>query len=463
MSVVQTEVESELILRQQLKCLSDTLREQLQQTKRRHKDQLLRRLHQNRLSSPDVSQIFQHEPAPQKKNSNWEEQLDSIWNNPTPAPKSVPKSSEQMKQEQDEAECLRQFRASPVPEQTKRPLYHQITELKEKQREKAREQRKNFLLSEQKPFSFHEREKMKKEKLKQEDQTLQRAKKPTPKAATNQQEAPEKPMAPKLRTADRARKEKMGFLYEKPSFHPNIIRQVPDFQRLHRNLQTDGLRRPHSTDGTKCQPFILRTSARPVRQRRMSVDSMQAPNEGKLQRSKSLGTLKSLSPDTLPVYITDAVRRRSHAIRKSMELRESQSQETSDWFLKNQMKTQVLRKSVSLHAKLLDPHNSLKDVFKEKLQQHRAADQQRMREYKRELRDINARVTDRPFLFEQLKQRDAKTLVEIMFKKKLKEVGMKEEFVEEKGRAADGASEDDDEVPSKDEEDGEKIEDVEEK
>ncbi|KAM9777603.1 LOW QUALITY PROTEIN: protein FAM161B [Neosynchiropus ocellatus] len=448
---VQTEVESELILRQQLKCLSETLREQLQQTKRRHKDELLRRLHQNTLSSPDVSQIFKHEPAPQK--------------------------NERIKQELDEAECLRQFRASPVPEQTKRPLYHQITELKERQREKAREQRKNFLLSEQKPFSFHEREKMKKEKtmekLKQEDEALQRARNPHRRQQqvgqrnvysdelpmvegdcdvyVDQQQAPERPtipMTPNLRTAERARREKPGFLYEKPSFHPNIIRQVPDFQRLHRNLQTDGLRRPQSTDGTKCQPFILRTSARPTRQRRMSVDNIQASSEGKLQRSKSLGTLKSLSSDTLPVYITDAVRRRSHAIRKSMELRESQSEEISDWFLKTQMKTQVLQKSVSLHAKLLDPHNSLKEVFKEKLQQHRAADQQRMKEYKRELRDINARVTNRPFLFEQLKQRDAKTFVENMYRKKLKEVGMKEEFVEENGRAADGASEDD-EVHSK--------------
>lgn len=76
--------------------------------------------------------------------------------------------------------------------------------------------------------------------------------------------------SPKLRTAERTRKEKLGFLDEKPSFQPKIIHQVPDFSRLHKALQTEALRKTQSKDVTKCQPFYLRTSALPARQSRMS-------------------------------------------------------------------------------------------------------------------------------------------------------------------------------------------------
>lgn len=42
----------------------------------------------------------------------------------------------------------------------------------------------------------------------------------------------------------------------------------------------------------------------------------------------------------------------------------------------------------------------------------READQQRMRDYMRELREMKARVSERPYLFEQVKQvRNAWTLL----------------------------------------------------
>lgn len=78
---------------------------------------------------------------------------------------------------------------------------------------------------------------------------------------------------PRLRTAERSKKEKLGFLDEKPSFHPKIIHQVPDFSRLHKALQTEVLRKPEIKDVTKCQPFHLRTSALPARQSRLSLEN----------------------------------------------------------------------------------------------------------------------------------------------------------------------------------------------
>lgn len=82
--------------------------------------------------------------------------------------------------------------------------------------------------------------------------------------------------SPKLRTAERSRKEKLGFLDERPSFQPKIIHQVPDFSKLHKALQTAVLRKTQSKDTLiKCQPFYLRTSALPARQRKMSPENSQ--------------------------------------------------------------------------------------------------------------------------------------------------------------------------------------------
>lgn len=71
------------------------------------------------------------------------------------------------KEEEAEAECRKQFSALPVPRHVIQPLYQKMMDLREKERKQSHEQRREFLLSIQKPFSFQEREKEKKEKLTQ--------------------------------------------------------------------------------------------------------------------------------------------------------------------------------------------------------------------------------------------------------------------------------------------------------
>lgn len=68
-------------------------------------------------------------------------------------------------EEEAEAECQKKFCAVPVPSHVSQPLYQDVMDLREKERKHCHEQRKNFLLSIQKPFSFQEREKEKREKL----------------------------------------------------------------------------------------------------------------------------------------------------------------------------------------------------------------------------------------------------------------------------------------------------------
>ena len=68
-------------------------------------------------------------------------------------------------EEENEAECQKKFCALLVPSHVTQPLYQELMELREKERKQSHEQRKFFLLSTQKPFSFQKREKEKRAKL----------------------------------------------------------------------------------------------------------------------------------------------------------------------------------------------------------------------------------------------------------------------------------------------------------
>lgn len=76
------------------------------------------------------------------------------------------KTTQLIKEEQAEAECQKKFCAVPVPSHVTQPIYQKMMELRERERKQGHEQRKQFLLSIQKPFSFQERETRKTEKLK---------------------------------------------------------------------------------------------------------------------------------------------------------------------------------------------------------------------------------------------------------------------------------------------------------
>lgn len=78
---------------------------------------------------------------------------------------SLLKTTQTHQEENAVAECQRKFTALPVPSHVTRPLFQEMKELKDKERKECQEQRKTFLLSLQKPFSFQVRENGKMEKL----------------------------------------------------------------------------------------------------------------------------------------------------------------------------------------------------------------------------------------------------------------------------------------------------------
>jgi len=77
--------------------------------------------------------------------------------------KPLPQDSQKAKEEADLVECQKQFCVAPVPEHISKPLYDNLIHEQERLRKEGREQRRDFLLTMQKPFRFHKREEKKKE------------------------------------------------------------------------------------------------------------------------------------------------------------------------------------------------------------------------------------------------------------------------------------------------------------
>ncbi|KAK3538241.1 hypothetical protein QTP70_033073, partial [Hemibagrus guttatus] len=382
-----------------------------------------------------------------------------------------PKQVTPDKEELDWAECQKKFRVSPLPEHILKLLYDNIVQEQERVRQEGRQQRKEFLLSIQKPFRFHQKEEKRRERTKPETSADKLSgnkkddgrKRCIPKAVTDPaiseqlkekekqrknriqaraQETLRVSSAPiqslssraedQARSSQRSKTKVLGFLEQSPSFRPKTNAKVPDFNKLHQAFQKEAMERTDRREVTLCQPFQLRTSALQPHHSRSSTEKKYT-DMSTLIRRNSFSGLTSLSRDFLPTYINDAARKRSIAIRKSQELRESKDQQNADWTKQYRMNSQAMSRGVVARAKAMDPHRSLKEIFQEKLKQHRQADQERIKDYKKELREMKARVSARPYLFEQVSQRNAKCDAERRYRSTLEQEGLDEHFVRSTG------------------------------
>uniref|UniRef100_A0A8C2U8N5 FAM161 centrosomal protein B n=1 Tax=Coturnix japonica TaxID=93934 RepID=A0A8C2U8N5_COTJA len=374
------------------------------------------------------------------------------------------------RQSQDEVECQKQFRAQPVPAHVFLPLYHEIMEQNEVRRQIATQKRKEQLLSTQRPFSFLEKEEKKKEAIRQkfltaaapnESSKLKKVNRKVPRSTNDTllgdklEEAElyreiriqmrakdllESSVAPidtsncrrdpQSRTATKTKQERLGFLQDRSfSFKPRINPTVPDFEELYWAFQREAVRRQEIKEATRIKPFKLRTSNLRGRQREANEKIKPLPIH-------SLTALCSLSSNTLPVHITDATRKREAAIRNSQESKKEGDREGIYWLEKQKKKCQAIRKSVNSRAKALDPHKSLDETHKEKLKQNRQNMRERTKEYRKELEEMQLRVKNRPYLFEQVSKHDARQGAERRYRHTLQQVGLSEEFVRKKGKDA---------------------------
>ena len=206
----------------------------------------------------------------------------------------------QLRKELEEAECMRKFKAKPVPAHVYMPLYNEIMEDKETKSRMQRGYIKELLKSTEKPFQFMKREEQKKKERvlqmwtarAEEDETKKQFKaNPFPEHIFEDSitdKIKEEELYRKIRIQMRAEellkssslppnmsarscngkyrsktfsdvKRKSCCLSTEPKFRPTINEVVPDFEELHRHFLKEMGQRKMAREATVCKPFKLRT------------------------------------------------------------------------------------------------------------------------------------------------------------------------------------------------------------
>ncbi|XP_063804405.1 protein FAM161B [Pseudophryne corroboree] len=336
--------------------------------------------------------------------------------------------------DEDDAECLKKFRAQPVPAHVFLPLYDEIVEQYEEKRKSGIQKRAELLVSTQQPFRFlsEERRRRAERPVTAPTQTKQSSGKTIPKSvldptvsdklreaellrkinsqirAKDLLQSCSAPIAnsrhirdPHSRTSLTTKQRHLGYLDQNLTFQPRTNPSVPDFQALYRSFQKLSLKNQQVSEPTVTKPFLLRTSRLRDRKRHSRTEDKQDVLQDS-QPMRYSSYLSSLSPNTLPVYITDTTKRRDVAIRTSLEERDNENTEQEKWLLKHRQKCLRMQKSLSRRAKALDQHTPLAEANKEKLRQNRQSERKRSQEYKEELQQMKRQVAVRPYLFERV-------------------------------------------------------------
>ncbi|KAM8879636.1 protein FAM161A isoform 3-T3 [Spinachia spinachia] len=380
-------------------------------------------------------------------------------------------NAELRRQLEELTECQRKFRAGPVPAHVHLPLYDELRGRKEEERRRARELEDQHPRAAQKPFSFLERERLKKEQRQlrpppqpsgQETVKPFRAK-PVPRAvyaaASGEQMKEEQlyrsikiqmraqemlhsaSMPPSMlarRLSDRKKPEVGGGSF---SHRPHINAEVPDFDASYRRFQRHLERQKEVKPTTACEPFELRTARIPSQRERILADmekEQSSPRTGRRPpaspgpaRRATSSRCSSLSGslEVLPTKDTDASKKREEAVRKLLEQRKQADEEEERWRERQKQREKKLQREVLRRAQANDPHLALSQTQPTKLREFRKQELQRKQEYQQEFKEMQQRVKGRPLLLEQVTQKNAKQAAGKRYTDVLRGCDLTEEFV----------------------------------
>ncbi|XP_038133931.1 protein FAM161A [Cyprinodon tularosa] len=395
-------------------------------------------------------------------------------------------NAELRRQLEEVTECQRQFRASPVPAHVHLPVYEELQWRNEERRKAMQEREAQHLRALQKPFSFLERERLKREQkqLHQQQQSDQEKvkpfkAKPVPKsvyAAASGEQMKEEQLYRSIKIQMRAQ-EMLRSASVPPSMltrrlsdrkktkdgsaaaggndgfphKPQINKEVPDFNASYRRFQKQLERRKDVKPTTACEPFELKTSQISSHRERILADIEKDQGSPRMLRwphikpgtsqtpNSSLCSSLSGSLELLPAKVTDATKKRHEAVRRALEQRKKAEEEEERRREKQRERERKLQRMVLKRAQANDPHLALSQTYKSKLKDFRKQDIQRKKEYRQEIREMQERVKGRPLLLEQVTQRNAKQAAEKHYIRTLQGCDVTEAFIRDK--AAKSASE----------------------
>lgn len=386
-------------------------------------------------------------------------------------------NAELRRQLEELTECQRKFRASPVPAHVHLPLYDELQERNEERRRAMREREERHLRMIQKPFSFLERERLKKEQkqlhhLQPSDQEKVKPfkAKPVPKsvyAAASGELMKEEQLYRSIKIQMRAQemlhsasmppsmltrrlserkkaKDGKAAVFGSFSHRPQINKEVPDFNASYRRFQKHLEKRKEVKPTTTCEPFELRTSQISSHRERILDDIKKERNSPRALRwpyispgpartpNSSLCSSLSGSLEVLPAKVTDATKKRHEAVRKVLEQRKKAEEEEEQWRERQKKREKRLQGMVLKRAEANDPHQALSQTHPSRLKEFRKQDLQRRKEYKQEIKEMQERVKGRPLLLEQVAQRNAKQAAEKRYTNTLHGCDVTEEFISSK-------------------------------
>jgi protein FAM161A len=205
-----------------------------------------------------------------------------------------------MGMQEEDAECQKTFKATPVPAHVYLPLFDEINERAETRRRINKQLSKDILKSQEMPFKFLRREDKKNHNCHERTTSAPQRRKKTFKAKPVPKDVYDNTVSERIREEEEYRKirikmraqelhrasslppnmaargndyftgkvkSKIGekavkYAIEKePKFRPKIKDQVPDFEKIHRKLQKEMMNQKDQKEATVCKPFNLRTSS----------------------------------------------------------------------------------------------------------------------------------------------------------------------------------------------------------
>lgn len=233
---------------------------------------------------------------------------------------------------QEEIECQKKFKAQPVPAHVYLPLYDEINEKNEARRRYIRHYSQDLLRSQEKPFKFHTRERVKEKNHTRTCSAPEEIDEHTFKARPVpgylydssiddqiKEEEEYRKIRIKLRAEELYRKARLPENMEmrqkikemnnkgkkvkskrKSASSHKVKHEVPDYEELYRHFQKELLRRKQEREGTVVKPFKLSTASLSKRER--IIEDMKKDEESLRENRWPYMTPRTTPRKSLGVY-----------------------------------------------------------------------------------------------------------------------------------------------------------------
>ncbi|KAM5142992.1 protein FAM161A isoform 1-T1 [Callospermophilus lateralis] len=375
-----------------------------------------------------------------------------------------------LKKQEEDLECKKKFRATPVPVCVLLPLYHDMVKQKEERRRSRKEKNKEALLNSQKPFKFIAREEQKQAAQEKQLKDFFRSKKKSNsfKARPIPRSTYDSNTSDKLKEEEHYRNMKIQprsqellqnsspmptFRHSKGPGQAGKSRYkhkarypTHDVEDLPEKYKTGFPGHKDSKLLTGSKPSDLRTSSSASAKREPLLTDIRADEENlkethwPYQSPRHKSPVRSTSAKIMPCNCnppapTVSSRGREQAIRRSLEEKKMLEEERNRILTKQKQRIKELQKLLTTRAKAYDSHQSLAQVFKSKVKYLRKSEKERMREYRQEIEEREEKLKKRPLLFERVAQKNARMAAEKHYSNTLKALGISDEFVSKKGQS----------------------------